>query len=245
MKPIIGIATNEINDEFEILQNTKIAYTPIDTIQGIKEAGGLPFLLPVSDTQLAKLYATKIDGLVLSGGQDVSPLFYGEEPTPELGVTLPTRDEFEISLVKEMLKLQKPIFAICRGLQIVNVAMGGTLYQDINILEKNTIKHRQETNPKYASHSITTEQDSIARKVLGEKTTVNTLHHQAIKSLGLNLKITAKSPDGFIEAIESNIKEQYILALQWHPEILLQSNHNQSQNLFNNFVENVKKHKEK
>ncbi|MBF0714811.1 gamma-glutamyl-gamma-aminobutyrate hydrolase family protein [Gemelliphila palaticanis] len=245
MKPIIGIATSEINDELDVLQNTKIAYTPIDTIKGIKEAGGLPFLLPVSDTQLAKLYAAKIDGLVLSGGHDVSPLFYGEEPTPELGATLPTRDEFEISLVQEMLALKKPIFAICRGLQIVNVATGGTLYQDINILEKNTIKHRQETNPKYASHSISTEENSIVRKILGEKTTVNTLHHQAVKTLGHNLKITAKSPDGFIEAVESSINEQYILALQWHPEILLQNNDIQSQNLFNNFVEHVKKYKEK
>lgn len=241
MKPKIGIATNEINEELEILSNTQIAYSPIDTIEGIYNAGGLPLLLPIGSPELARQYINTIDGLLLSGGQDVSPLFYGEEPSPHLKKTLPTRDEFEIALVKEALRQQKPIFAICRGMQILNVAMGGTLYQDINILEKNTIKHLQETHPKYTSHTITTEKDSIARSILGESTTVNTLHHQAIKELGKNLKATAFSPDGFIEAIESNFKEQYIFAVQWHPEILLQNKHNQSQNIFTNFVKNCRK----
>ena len=239
-KPVIGIATNEIHEEYEVLWDTQIAYTPLDTIRGIQTAGGLPVLLPVGSDELVRQYVNTIDGLVLSGGQDVSPLFYGEEPSPKLKKTLPIRDKFEIELVKETLKQQKPIFAICRGMQILNVASGGTLYQDINDLDNLKIKHLQETHPKYTSHSIVTEKDSIVRKIVGEKTTVNTLHHQAIKNLGLNLKITAYSSDGFAEAIESTIKEQYILAVQWHPEILLQDNHEESQKLFNHFVKNCK-----
>ncbi len=239
-RAIIGIVTNEINDELEILSNTQIAYTPIDTISGIKNAGGIPFLIPIGEKNLARQYANIIDGLVLSGGQDVSPLFYGEEPLPELKKTLPTRDEFEIALVKEILKQQKPIFAICRGMQLLNVALGGTLYQDIYSLGKHTLKHLQESHPKYTSHSIKIENDSILNNILGNNTTVNTLHHQAIKDLGINLKITALSSDGFIEAVESTIKEQYILAVQWHPEILLQNNHKESQLLFNDFVKNCK-----
>lgn len=235
MKPIIGIVTNQINEELEVLLNTKIAYTPIDTINGIKNAGGLPLLLPITSIDLAKQYASTIDGLVLSGGQDVSPLFYGEEPLPELKKTLPTRDEFEIALIKEVLRQQKPIFAICRGLQILNVALGGSLYQDINILD-----NLQETHPKYTSHSIKTEKDSIIQHILGESCTVNTLHHQAIKVLGKNLRATAFSSDNFIETVESTIKEQYILAVQWHPEILLQDNNKDAQKLFNDFVNNCK-----
>lgn len=239
-KPIIGIATNELHEENEILFNTKVAYTPLDTIKGVLNAGGLPILLPIGNKNLAKQYAEKIDGLLLSGGQDISPLFYEEEPIPELKETLPIRDTFEIELVKEVLKLKKPIFAICRGLQLINVALGGSLYQDINILGNNILKHLQKTHPKYTSHSIKTEENSIIRKIIGEKTTVNTLHHQAVKKLGKNLKITATSNDGFVEAIESTIKEQYILAVQWHPEILLQNNHKESQQLFDDFIKNCK-----
>lgn len=240
MQPIIGIVTNELHEEHEILWNTKIAYTPLDIINGVIKAGGLPLLIPITTPEYAKKYAQKIDGLILSGGQDVSPLLYGEEPIPQLKTTLPTRDNFEIAIIKEILKLQKPIFAICRGMQIINVAMGGTLHQDIDSIKKQSLKHLQETNPKYTSHSILTENESIVNKILGKKTTVNSLHHQAIKKLGLDLKITATSNDGFIEAIESTIKEQYILAVQWHPEILLQNNHQESQKLFNDFVNHCK-----
>lgn len=241
MRPIVGIIANQINDELEAINKLKITYTSTDTVDAVTTAGADPIIIPIGDKTAAKKYASIIDGLVLAGGQDVSPLFYGEEPTPKLGQTLETRDTFEIEITKEILKLQKPIFAICRGMQVVNVALGGTLYQDISYLDKNVIKHWQETHPKYISHSVNVEEDSILYKVLGEKTTINSLHHQAIKELGRNLKASAFSPDGLIEAIESTLSSQYLLGLQWHPEILLQNNHQESKILFKHFVDECKK----
>lgn len=241
MRPIIGIVTSQLNDEIKELSYTKIAYTPLETIEGIYQAGGVPFLLPITDKKLAKQYAKEIDGLLLSGGHDVSPLFYGEEPSPKLEKTLPPRDEFEIELIKEVLTLQKPIFAICRGLQILNVALGGTLYQDINSLDKTKIKHLQTTHPKFSSHTVQIEKDSLLYELLGKKTLVNTLHHQAIKTLGKDLIATAFSSDGYIEAVESQIPEQYIMAVQWHPEILLLNNNEEAKKLFSNFVDKCKR----
>ncbi|MBU0278880.1 gamma-glutamyl-gamma-aminobutyrate hydrolase family protein [Gemella sp. zg-1178] len=241
MRPIIGIVTSQLNEQIKELSYTEIAYTPLETIEGIYKAGGSPFLLPITDKKLAKQYAKEIDGLVLSGGHDVSPIFYGEEPSPNLKETLPPRDEFEIELVKEILILQKPIFAICRGLQILNVALGGNLHQDIDSLDKTRIKHLQTTHPKFSSHSVNIEKDSLLYKLLGKTTLVNTLHHQAIKTLGQDLIATAFSSDGYIEAVESKIPEQYIMAVQWHPEILLINDNEEAKKLFSNFVENCTK----
>lgn len=241
MKPIIGIIGNQINDELEALNKLKITYTSTDTITALTDAGADPIIIPMGNIESAKKYAQIIDGLLLAGGQDVSPLFYGEEPTPKLGQTLETRDIFEIEITKEILKLQKPIFGICRGMQVINVALGGTLYQDIDYIDEKIIKHWQETHPKFISHSVKLEKDSILHDILGESTTINSLHHQAIKELGRNLKPTAYSSDGLIEALESSISAQYLLAVQWHPEILLQNDHDESKKLFKHFVDYCKK----
>ncbi|MBF0847622.1 gamma-glutamyl-gamma-aminobutyrate hydrolase family protein, partial [Streptococcus danieliae] len=134
-----------------------------------------------------------------------------------------------------------PIFGICRGMQVINIALGGSLYQDIEYVNTELIKHWQDTHPKYISHSVSTVKDSIINKLIGDNSTINSLHHQVIKKLGVNLKATAYSSDGLIEAVESIIPSQYILGVQWHPEILLQEKHEESQKLFKNFVMECKK----
>ncbi|MDO4814020.1 MAG: gamma-glutamyl-gamma-aminobutyrate hydrolase family protein [Gemella sp.] len=241
MKPIIGIISNQINDEYEVLNKLQITYTATDNINAISEAGGDPVIIPINNMESVRKYANIIDGLLLAGGQDVSPLFYGEEPNPKLGQTLARRDAFEIEIIKEMLKLQKPIFGICRGLQIINVALGGTLYQDMKYVNVDPIKHWQDTHLKYISHTVKTTKDSRINKILGDTSTINSLHHQAVKTLGINLKATAFASDGLIEAIESEIPSQYILAVQWHPEALLQDKHEASQKLFKDFVMECKR----
>lgn len=237
MKPIIGIAANIMLHPIEELKNTQVSYTPYDFVTGIAQAGGIPIVIPITDTQHVKTYVDTIDGLVLGGGQDISPLLYDEEPLPELNETMPLRDCFEIALIHEVLKQKKPIFGVCRGLQILNVAKGGTLYQDLTSQLHVSIKHIQDTLPHFIEHSITTTEHSIIRRLIGEKSFVNTLHHQAIKDLAPAFKATAFSPDGLIEAIESTDDTQYILAVQWHPEILLESQHPESIALFKEFVQ--------
>ncbi|MBF0780535.1 MULTISPECIES: gamma-glutamyl-gamma-aminobutyrate hydrolase family protein [unclassified Granulicatella] len=242
MKPIIGIAANIMLHPIEALKNTQVAYTPYDFVTGIANCGGVPMIIPITDCQHIKTYVNSIHGLILAGGQDISPLLYSEEPRPELNETMPLRDQFEIALIHETLKQKKPIFGICRGLQIINVAKGGTLYQDLNSQLHVNIKHIQDTLPHFTEHSINTTENSIIRRLVGEKSFVNTLHHQAIKDLAPSLKATAFSPDGLIEAIESEDETQYILAVQWHPEILLESQHTESIALFSEFVKQCQQH---
>lgn len=240
MKPIIGIAANVMLHPVEALKNTQVSYTPHDFVTGVCQSGGTPLILPVVDHEHIPTYVAQIDGLILGGGQDISPNLYGEEPHPQLQETLPLRDAFEIALIQEVIKQKKPIFGICRGLQILNVVEGGTLYQDISSQATISVKHTQDTLPQFVEHSITTVENSIARRLLGEKSSVNTLHHQAIKELAPSLRATAFSPDGLIEAIESHDDARFIFAVQWHPEILLQTKHQPSQNLFQAFVDACK-----
>ncbi|NEW62554.1 gamma-glutamyl-gamma-aminobutyrate hydrolase family protein [Granulicatella sp. zg-ZJ] len=234
---IIGIAGNQLTNDTTLINNLGIAYTPLNFVKGVCQAGGLPVMLPIQDSKHAKDYINAIDGLILAGGQDISPSYYGEEPILELGTTLPIRDTFEFSLLEEALKQNKPVFAICRGLQLVNVFLGGSLYQDIHKQTNSTIQHLQKTDPHYVAHSLSIEKDSLLHRIWQTETTyVNTFHHQAVKTLGSSLRATAFSPDGFIEAFEWENNSQYLLAVQWHPEILLQEHHEQSRALFEDFV---------
>lgn len=236
MKPIIGISANMSSSPIKQLYDTHINYIPTQFEKGITLAGGIPIIFPVSALTNIETYVSLVDGIVFIGGYDISPQFYNEEPTPQLQETLPPRDIFEIAMVKEAMKQQKPIFGICRGMQLINVANGGSLYQDINTQINITVKHLQNTNPEFPHHFITTEKDSHINRALGDKISVNTLHHQAIKSLASNLKVTAYSSDHIIECIESNDPGQFILGVQWHPEILLQSDDLAAKQLFTYFV---------
>lgn len=123
-KPIIGIAANEVQDAGDVLHHLPIAYTPLGYVRAIQQAGGLPLLLPISEPAIAKDYVSQIDKLVLAGGQDVSPKFYGQEAHQATGSGFLARDEFELALIDEALLQKKPIFAVCRGMQLVNVAFG-------------------------------------------------------------------------------------------------------------------------
>lgn len=219
MKPIIGIGGNHLAPTAGCPMDK--TYTPQGFIDGVQAAGGIAFVIPISDPLDAEHYVNAIDGLILAGGQDVSPIFYDEEPTHHLGATHPERDTFEIALVKEAYRQCKPIFAVCRGMQIVNVAFGGTLHQDIRILEQFPVQHDQKTNSQYASHSIAIAPNSFLSSFLGESHLVNSFHHQAVKDLADLFEATAWSADGLIEAFETKDKNQSILAVQWHPELML------------------------
>ena len=177
---------------------------------------------------MASHYISLIDKLILTGGQNVDPKFYGEPKTIDSDDYHLQRDLFELALIKEAIKQKKPIFSVCRGTQLFNVAMGGTLYQDIK-------GHWQDSSVEYTTQRLVTKPDNILREIYGEISHINSFHHQSIKDLAPNLKIAAYDPkDGIIEAVMST-DDVAFLGVQWHPEFLFE-NRPKDKNLFDYVV---------
>ena len=193
-----------------------------DYVDAIQAVGGIPFILPfVKDEEMIERQLEKVDGIILSGGYDINPLYYGEEPIRGICNLCPERDHYEMQLAKIAYRMKKPILGICRGLQILNVALGGTLYQDIKKDEPESFEHGVKANPEEAVHSVNVMPDTFLYKIVMQETLqVNSFHHQAIKDLAPGLTVNAKAKDGVIEGIEGT-GEQFILGLQWHPETML------------------------
>jgi len=214
-RPIIGITGNYGAKGCELAPGY---------YQSVLEAGGTPFVIPPYENDEALLNTVlQLDGLVLSGGGDINPLLLGEEPIPGLHSICPQRDEMELRLIEEAFNHQIPILGICRGIQTLVAALGGELYQDLNSQYKEAplIKHDQDLAREYASHNILIEKESLLEEVMGETTVaVNSFHHQAVKSPGPHLRISARATDGVIEAVESN-EFKSILGVQWHPECFI------------------------
>lgn len=223
-KPIIGIAANQLPAGSADFLGNPITYTPQGFVTATEQVGGLPLLLPISTPENAVAYINQIDKLLLAGGQDVDPQFYGEDPHPKLGATNLERDLFERALITEALNQQKPIFAVCRGMQLLNVTLGGNLYQDLSLYSEWNVRHVQHpTPPHFATHEIEVLPDSLLCQLVGQQYRVNSYHHQGIKRLGKNLKIVANSNDQIVEAVEWHDDSQRVLGVQWHPELTYQT----------------------
>lgn len=196
---------------------------------GVKEAGGLPIIIPVGSPDLANDYISMIDKLILSGGQNVTPKFYGESKTIDSDNYSLERDEFELALINEALKKNKPIFAVCRGMQLLNVALGGTLNQKI--------EHHWQEEFSGTSQKVEILPNSRISKLLSTGSWVNSFHQQSVKELAPSLIATARAPhDGTIEAYESKDGAP-ILGFQWHPELLLERA--ESRRIFRYLVEQL------
>lgn len=236
MSTIIGISGNRLMRGTAVFHGNHVSYTPQGFVNAMQQLSALPFVIPIDVPSQAAHYIAQIDKLLLTGGQDVSPLCYGEEPHEKLGETNQTRDQFELALIAEALKQQKPIFAVCRGMQLVNVALGGTLYQDLSQYAT-PIKHIQvPTLPQFATHTIQIEKDSALFPILGAQYEVNSYHHQAINQLAKTLTAIAWAPDGVIEAV--NATNAPILGVQWHPELRFETAEKDAA-LFQYFVEKL------
>lgn len=236
-KPLIGITASCIYESSQkLFLGYERMYTNADYVNAVIAAGGIPVILPiVEDIEMIKNQVAAVDGVIIMGGHDVMPQFFDEEPLSCNGEILPKRDVYEMSLIKTSFDINKPIFGICRGLQIINVAFGGSLYQDISLIKRDIqIQHVQKADPKIRTHSIKTESNSILRKTFGETEMVNSFHHMAINKVADNFAVTAKAPDGVIEAIEYK-GDHYIVGVQFHPEMLAYD-HEPSLNLFKEFV---------
>lgn len=223
MGPIIGITGNQGQITSDVDTNMKINYSPAGYARAVRRAGGTPVIIPLGQPDTAKNYIDFIDGLLLTGGQDISPLMYGEEPHLSIGLTHPKRDRVESALIREALASQTPILGVCRGMQLVNVVLGGTLIQDLNEEAGVSIQHVQRSLSQYPTHTISVKSDSYLANILPNNMHINSAHHQAVKSLGKGLKVAAWSSDNVIEAFESDDAHHHIIGVQWHPEDLIES----------------------
>jgi len=187
--------------------------------RALREAGLAAVVVPpLLDARDAAAVIQATSGLVLSGGEDVDPARYGAAPHPALGPTAPARDAAELALIAAARDAGRPILAICRGLQILNVALGGTLYQDLPSERPGPIPHQGDDT---ARHQVRIAPGSLLHRTLGvERATVNSRHHQAVRELAKDLAATAWSDDGVIEAVERARPAAWLLGVQWHPEDL-------------------------
>ncbi|MBE6012061.1 MAG: gamma-glutamyl-gamma-aminobutyrate hydrolase family protein [Lachnospiraceae bacterium] len=219
-KPIIGILASsshmpagDFGSIWKITLNK--AYS-----DAILNNGGIPLIInPSSDFEVLKPLLDVCSGLLFPGGEDVDPAYFNEDPHPLLGVIRPEIDEFSFVCAKYAFEKHMPILGICRGMQLLNVAKGGSLYQDLSLRPVENILHAQSYNRSYLVHKVDIKEHTLLHKIFNKNTiSVNTMHHQAVNKLGEGLIISAVAPDGIAEAIESPCGN--ILAVQWHPEEL-------------------------
>ena len=212
--PVIGLTGNFRDNDCTLAEGY---------YQSILKAGGTPFIIPsYDDPDMIVNTLDHLDGIVLTGGADINPLFLDEEPIKELHGINPRRDRQELLLTKLAADRQIPILGICRGIQTMNAAFGGALYQDIHVqMEGTRIKHDQDLERSYASHTVSIEKDSLLHELFGTDTlAVNSFHHQAVKEAAPGFRVCARATDGVIEAMEST-EYKSMLGVQWHPECFI------------------------
>ena len=215
-RPVIGITGNYNQETCTLAEGY---------YQSVLKAGGIPFIIPpFYETDRLGELLDRLDGIIFSGGGDINPLLLGEEPIKELHSITPERDLQELLLARLAYDRQIPMLGICKGIQIINAALGGTNYQDIHTqMERIRIKHSQDQDRRYPSHKVSITDGSILAKLFGTELAVNSFHHQACKTAAPCLTVTAMSTDGVIEAVESN-EFKSILGVQWHPETYILRN---------------------
>jgi putative glutamine amidotransferase len=236
-RPVVGIPCGVYPD---------LWYTPthgnaISYLRAIEAAGGIPALIHLTrDAEVLDAHFARCDALLLAGGEDVDPACYGAPPHPKLGRPNSFQDEVEIGLARRAAAEGKPILGVCRGLQMLNVALGGTLYQDIGSEVEGALNHEESTERRDATHlahPITLAHDSwLAGRLDAGELIVNTLHHQALRELAPGLRVVARAPDGVIEAAEG-IGASFVVGVQCHPEELWEMVDARWARVFAGFVE--------
>lgn len=222
-RPVIGLSTGVLPFPYGAVPDYPLNYVPHDYVQAVLAAGGLPLTLTMYDPALdpdgVAQQLSFCDGLLLSGGNaDVDPATYGEEHRPELGITTPDRDAHELALLAEARRRGIPVLGICRGIQVVNVGYGGTLFQDLPSQRPGSVPHVQTSDRSQPSHDVAVAEGSRLYEMVGARIGVTSFHHQAVKDLGDGLTPVATSDDGLVEAVEAT-DHPWLLAVQWHPEM--------------------------
>lgn len=229
VRPLIGVTTSEVRvpDHVDPLPQSDRRQTEMALgmkyLDAIEQAGGLPLVMPPLEADAVDPLLDRLDGLCLSGGPDMDPGTYGGRYHPKLGPTEPFLDRFELALAREADARGLPILAICRGQQLLNVARGGTLYQDLPDQRAGDVAHRLPGRDKHGAHEVEIEEGSQLARALGGLTSahVNSYHHQAVQELGRGVKPVAWAPDGVVEGIELPDRD-FALGVQWHAEAIVE-----------------------
>jgi putative glutamine amidotransferase len=239
-RPIIAVPCGVYHD----LWFPKAYGSPVPYLRAIEAAGGIPLLIHLTtDTEVLETHYQRCDALLLTGGDDVHPQFYGATPHPKLGPTEPLHDQVEIALTQRAVADGKPVLGICRGHQVLNVALGGTLYQDLPSDLPDGLNHNASTDQKnmsFLAHDLQLDETSwLAETLDAVELTINTLHHQAIRDLAPGLRIVGRAPDGVIEAVEGT-SQNLVVGVQCHPEMLWETTDLRWSALFRRFIGSVR-----
>lgn len=228
MKPKIGIIVCGFIEQNQFVANPYI--------QSVRYSGGIPLILPlIRSDRILEEYISLCDGFLFCGGNDITPLLFGQEPQNGNGKTNITLDLFQIRIMKQILETEKPVFAICRGMQVLNVACGGTIYQDLSLQPGKHLDHMQQSYSRQeVSHKIFVTAKSQLRDYIGNCLFVNSYHHQSLDEVGKNLTVSATASDHTIEAIEMP-SHPFAIGVQWHPESMYRSS-SEMRELFGNFI---------
>ncbi|HJG83653.1 MAG TPA: gamma-glutamyl-gamma-aminobutyrate hydrolase family protein [Lacrimispora saccharolytica] len=240
-RPVIGVLGN-LYTHTHSAYAAQMTYANSAYLNAVSENGGIPFVIPAVGTEeeLERLLSF-CDGLLFPGGEDVDPKLFGEEPHPSIGSVNEQMDRFWILAEKKAEERKLPVLGICRGMQLVNVARGGSLWQDISLYRADHQLHAQKQERSYPIHQVRIEKGSRLSKILGEETVyTNTLHHQCVRLPGRDLAVTAWAVDGVAEAMES--PEGRIVLVQWHPEELTRSVPKMN-GLFSDLVRKAQRHR--
>ncbi len=216
--PLIGVTTSVTVD-----RAPERAYVNATYLRAVQGAGAVPVLLPPHlEARAVDDLWRRLDGVLLTGGGDIDPARFGEARHPTVSEVAPARDGLEIEVVERALHDGVPILAVCRGIQVLNVALGGSLHQDIASDVPGALSHAQEEPRDQPTHGVSVRGETLTAKVLGAlDLSVNSMHHQAIKRLGRGLAEVGWAPDGVIEAVEMPATATVVLGVQWHPEELV------------------------
>ncbi|AVO00932.1 gamma-glutamyl-gamma-aminobutyrate hydrolase [Staphylococcus simulans] len=236
----IGISANILTDQAGMFPGYKRCYVNQDYIRSIVKQGAVPMVIPITDNDdIIEAQIRQVDALLLSGGQDVSPQLYNEDPQDKLGETLLARDVFDFKLIEKAKERFIPILGICRGAQVLNVFHGGSLFQDTSYRQIQSLRHWQPTNPTEKTHEIRVFPNTRLSALFPEgRFYVNSFHHQVVNQLAEGFRVMAQSNDGVIEAFESE-SYPYMVGIQWHPEMLWYENSMDA--LFKDFVDQIER----
>ena len=231
-RPVVGITTYLVPAQFGAWE-LESALVPADYVRAVERAGGRPLLVPPSDEAVEETLDA-LDGVIFSGGSDLDPQLYGQAAHPETKGIVPDRDRAELALLQAALARDMPVLAVCRGSQVLNVALGGDLVQHLpEVVGDEKHKH---TPGKYADHDVTVEPETRLRTLLGDRAPVKSHHHQGFGRLGEGLREAARAEDGTPEALEDPSR-RFALGVLWHPEA------GEDQRLFRALVEEARRYR--